>query len=162
MRVAHVIPWRRWQAVAPTCGTATLPTLLRDVDRLFEDVLRGFDGSRTAGQPAFAPDVDVEETETEVRVTADLPGLEEKNVDVSIESELLTISGERQAEAAREERGQRYTERSYGKFRRSVPLPENADVSKATASFAKGVLTVTVPKATEAPSKRRKIDITSA
>jgi HSP20 family protein len=148
--------------VAPAWGTTTLPTLLRDVDRLFEDVLRGFDASRGAGRAAFAPDVDVEETETEFRVTADLPGLEEKNVDVSIEGEVLTISGERQADTAREERGHRHTERSYGKFQRSIPLPESADVSKATARFAKGVLTVTVPKAAEAPSKRRKIEVTSA
>ena len=160
MRVSHVIPWRRSQAVAPAWRVASLPTLFRDVDRLFEDVLRGFEPSTTAGR-VFAPDVDVEETETELRVTVDLPGLEEKNVDVSVESDVLTISGERQAETSREERGRRYTERSYGKFQRSIPLPENADVAKATASFAKGVLTVTVPKA-DAPSKRRKIDVTSA
>ena len=162
MRVAHVIPWRRSQAVAPAWRAATLPTLLRDVDRLFEDVLRGFEPSRAANTPAFAPDLDVDETETEVRVTADLPGLEEKNVDVSVESDVLTISGERQAESTREEGGRRYTERSYGKFQRSIPLPENADVEKATASFAKGVLTVTVPKVADAPSKRRKIDVKSA
>jgi HSP20 family protein len=147
--------------VAPAWGVASLPTLLDGVDRLFEDVLRGFEPS-AAPSRAFAPDLDVEETATEIRVTADLPGLEEKNVDVSIENDVLTISGERQAETSREERGRRYTERSYGKFQRAIPLPENADVAKAAASFAKGVLTVTVPKAADAPTKRRKIDVTSA
>lgn len=161
MRVSQVIPWRRAQAVAPAWGVASLPTFFGDVDRLFEDVLRGFEPSAAAPR-AFAPDVDVHETDAELRVTADLPGLEEKNVDVSVESDVLTISGERQAETSREERGRRYTERSYGKFQRSIPLPENADVAKATASFAKGVLTVTVPKLADAPSKRRKIDVTSA
>lgn len=127
----------------------------REMDRLFEDVLSGW-GVRRA---EFLPAVDVHETEAEIVVTAEVPGLKAEEVDISISNDVLTIRGEKKGE--REEKGRNYhvVERSYGSFHRSVPLPAAVDSEKATASCKEGVLTVSLPKVEKA--KAKKIDIKS-
>jgi HSP20 family protein len=134
------------------------------MDRLLDDFWRG--GEPTAfydrATRGFAPDVDVEETANEVRLKADLPGLSEKDFTVSIEGELLTITGERRGEEEREENGRRWTERTYGKFERTVRLPAEVEPDKASATFANGVLTVAVPKSARSRTQTVKIDVKGA
>src|SRR3546814_16601970 len=87
------------------------------------------------------------ETDTEIRVTAELPGLDEKDVDITVEDGVLTLRGEKRAQVADQERG--YSERSYGRFERRIGLPQGLDRDKAAATFKTGVLTVTLPRRQE-------------
>ncbi len=108
---------------------------------------------------AYAPQVEVTESETDVRVSAELPGLDEKNIEVSLADGVLTIRGEKKAE--QEDKGKNYyrRERSYGAFHRAIALPAEVDEAKAEASFKKGVLTITLPKMPEAQQRVKKIDV---
>jgi HSP20 family protein len=112
------------------------------------------------GVSAYAPRVDVEETDTELRVTVELPGMDEKDVDVSLDRGVLAIRGEKKTE--HQEKGKRahWVERSYGTFQRAIPLPiEAVDQDTINASFKKGVLTVTLPKTADVKRQARKIDV---
>ena len=106
-----------------------------------------------------APVVDVVEKEREYQVSAELPGLEEKDVEVSVADDMLTIKGEKKEE--KEEKAKNYylSERRYGAFQRSFRLPPGVDSAKIEANFQKGVLTVTLPKTPEAQKKEKKIEI---
>jgi HSP20 family protein len=98
--------------------------------------------------------VDVAEMEDEIKVSAELPGLDNEDIDVSLSDDVLTISGEKKEE--KEEKGKNYyrSERSYGAFRRDIPLPSQVDADKVDAVFQKGVLTITLPKTAEAKAKK--------
>jgi len=114
------------------------------------------------GSTDVSPRVDVCETENEIDIDAELPGLEDKDIDLSVSGDLLTIRGEKKGE--REERQKNYyvSERSYGSFERSIRLPFNADPGKISAKFDKGVLHIAVPKPPELASKSAKIQVKSA
>lgn len=115
------------------------------------------------GVPAparFAPRIDVVEREAEYLVTAELPGVEEKDFQLDVHGNVLTIAGEKRAEREEERDGWRWSERSYGSFRRSIQLPVEVDGEKASAAFKNGVLTVTLPKADHA--RVRHIPVTTA
>ncbi|PYL08281.1 MAG: hypothetical protein DME33_07725 [Verrucomicrobia bacterium] len=108
----------------------------------------------------FWPQVDVTETEKEIKVSAEIPGVEPKDLDVSVEDGMLTIKGEKKYEREEKEKGQYRMERSYGSFERAIELPAEVDESKAKAEFKKGVLRLTLPKRPGAPSRRKKIPVT--
>ena len=95
---------------------------------------------------AMAPRVDVSETDTELKIEAELPGIDEKDVEVVLSDGRLTIKGEKKQEKEEKKKDYHMVERSYGSFARSIVLPFEADPDKVKATFAKGVLTVTVPK----------------
>ena len=132
---------------------------------LFDDFFRGWGTDltpwRSVGEvvKAYSPKVDVTDSEREVRVTAELPGMEEKDVEVSFSGDVLTIQGEKRAE--HEEKGQQVyrLERSYGAFCRTIPLPAPVEEGKVSASFKNGVLTVTLPKTAEAQQKAARIPV---
>uniref|UniRef100_A0A7C4L384 Hsp20/alpha crystallin family protein n=1 Tax=Bellilinea caldifistulae TaxID=360411 RepID=A0A7C4L384_9CHLR len=107
----------------------------------------------------FTPRVDVKETDKKVIVTAELPGLDEKDIEISISGDALILRGEKRQEE--EEKGEDYyrMERRYGSFQRVIPLPCEVQVDKAEASYRKGVLTVELPKTPEAQSARKIIPI---
>lgn len=107
--------------------------------------------------PAFAPAFEVRETKDSFVFKADLPGLEEKELDVSITANRVTVSGERKAERSEENDAWYTTERSYGAFSRTFTLPEGADAEHAEAELKQGVLTIVVPKRAEA--KPRKLSL---
>jgi HSP20 family protein len=111
------------------------------------------------GNGQFLPQIDLSETGKEVRVTAELPGLEERDVEVTLGSNMLTIKGEKKEEQEEEKGDYYHSERSYGYFQRAVQLPEGMDTDHAKATFKKGVLKVTIPKKPEAQSTRRKIEL---
>ena len=115
------------------------------VHRLFNTL---FDTPTVASAPArrFAPATDLIESDSHYILRADLPGLSEDDVNVELDGNVLTVSGERRSESEDRKAGYHRVERSYGSFRRSVRLPEGVDAEAITATFDKGVLEITVPK----------------
>ena len=116
------------------------------------------------GQTDFWPRVNVSETENELQVTAELPGVDEKNIDVTVTGDQVTIKGEKRSEVdeKQDEKGRsfRRMERSYGSFERTMALPFDIDPDKVHATFRNGVLTLTLPKPADAKKKSKKIAIT--
>jgi HSP20 family protein len=136
-------------------------TLQREIDRLFDDFGRGLPAFRTPNlTPDLTPTLDVTETDKEIEITAELPGLEEKDVEVNVADNVLTIRGEKKAEKEDKSKNYHVTERSYGAFARTLALPDGIDTDAIKASIAKGVLKVTVPK--PAPAKQKKVEIKTA
>ena len=139
-------------------------SLQREIDRLFEDFGRGFPslagGNGGGNGSMLMPSTDVTETDKEIEITAELPGLEEKDVQVNFADGVLTIRGEKKAEKEEKDKNYRLVERSYGSFERSIALPDGVKPEDVKATIAKGVLTVTIP--TPAPAQAKKIDVQSA
>jgi len=129
-----------------------------DINRLMNDmrtVRRSHNGLRD-----WMPRVDVEERDNEFEVSMDIPGVDKKDVTVSLEDKVLTIKGERKVERNEEEEGKYHcTERRYGSFKRSFTLPSSIDSSKIHARHENGVLSITVPKAEEAREREIKIEV---
>ena len=117
-----------------------------------------FGGNETA-LAGFTPRLDVSENDKELTVEAELPGMDEKDVKVSLEDGLLTIEGEKKEETEKDENGYHHVERSYGSFRRTIPFDAKIDEDKVKAKFKKGVLSITMPKAAEAKEKAKRIQI---
>lgn len=135
-------------------------SLQREVDRLFEDFTRGFPAFSGNGAAKLVPNIDVTETDKQIEITAELPGLEEKDVQINVAGNLLTIRGEKKAEKEEKDKNYRLVERSYGSFERTLELPEGVNADAIKADIAKGVLKVTVPK--PAPAQAKKIEVKSA
>ncbi len=138
----------------------------REMNRLFEDLFSDFPLSTRFGESdfssaAFSPRVDVSETDKAVKVSAELPGMEEKDIAVEMDDSSITIRGEKKEES--EDKGKNWysREQSYGSFHRVIPLPASVEGDKANAKFKKGVLTITVPKRQEEQSNRKSITIES-
>lgn len=153
-------------APAPVNTPDIWRSLRTEMDRLFENftgrfgVMPFFPSRFDTSLSLPSPAVDITEEEGAFKVSAEVPGMEEKDVEVSLSGDTLTIKGEKRQE--REEKGDNLylSERSYGAFQRSFSLPENVDREKIEASFAKGVLTVTLPKSAKAAPK--KIEVKAA
>ena len=125
--------------------------------RLFEDAFSRFLNEPASNRP-WSPAVDIYETENELVVKADLPEVERKDIDVRVENQTLSISGERKFEEKFSENGYHRIERSYGNFVRSFAVPTAFDTEKVAASFKNGVLTVTLPKKEHAKPRQVKVD----
>jgi len=121
-------------------------SLHREMNRLFDDTFRGLDQSESGQARFLAPSLDVHESGDEFCVTADLPGIAPEDIDLQIEGDMLTITGESKREEERDEKGYHLMERSSGSFRRSLRLPFEPDPERITAECKNGVLTVHVPK----------------
>lgn len=134
--------------------------LQQNVSRLIDDFFSATPFSLLAGEGGtYMPKVDVTETDKEIRVSAELPGMTEKDIDVSVARDILTIKGEKKSEHE-EKKGSYYRmERQWGSFERSIPIPEEVDSEKVDAKFSNGVLTVTMPKLKESTTNRKKIKI---
>jgi HSP20 family protein len=131
--------------------------ILRDkMNRLFEDV---YAGREEAGllQGTWAPSVDIYETETELVLTAEVPGIDEKDIEIRIEDNTLIIKGERKLEKEAKEENYHRIERSYGSFQRSFSLPAYVDHEKVQAEHQDGVLKITMPKRVEVKPRKVKI-----
>ena len=135
-------------------------SLQHEIDRLFDDFTRGIPALSTGGAAELLPNLDVTETDKQIEITAELPGLEEKDVQVNLADNVLTIRGEKKAEKEEKDKTYRLVERSYGSFVRSLELPEGVNADAIKASIDKGVLKVTVPK--PAPAQVKKIDVKAA
>ena len=155
MNLKSLIPIGRDRSVA-----SPFMSLQREIDRLFEDFSRGFPTIADNGATALMPSMDVTETDKEIEITAELPGLEEKDVQINIADNILTIRGEKKAEKEQKDKNYRLVERSYGSFERTLELPEGVNADAIKANISKGVLKVTVPK--PAPTQAKKIEVKSA
>lgn len=110
----------------------------------------------------FTPRVDVKEEDNHVVISAELPGIDQKDIDVTVTRDSVRIAGEKKHEEEKEERGYYRRETSYGSFERVIDLPSEVDENKADAQFSKGVLTIRLPKSEQARAKQKKIEIKSA
>lgn len=135
-----------------------------EMDRVFDSFLgRGFGRLPTvwesAGRDAVVPSIDVRETETEFVIEAELPGIDEKDVSVTLNNGVLTLKGDKKSEREEKKDDYHLTERSYGSFQRSFQLADAVDADKVKASFDKGVLKITLPKRPEAVTAEKRIPI---
>jgi HSP20 family protein len=137
-------------------------SLHREMNRLFDDVFRGTSlptasGSQGQGDVGtfVNASMNVSETDKEIRITAELPGVTEQDIDVSLDDDVLTIRGEKKFERKDDKENFHFVERSYGTFQRSLRLPFPVDPDQVQASFENGVLTVTVPKTGRQERSRR-------
>jgi len=135
--------------------------LQREIDRVFEDVFSSGSGSNPGGRSGSmmnAPRIDLQDSEGELRLHADLPGVQASDLDVRVDGDVLTIRGERKAESERNEQNFHVMERSHGRFQRSIQLPFAPDPDEVEASVREGVLEVRIPK--RAPQERsRRIEV---
>jgi HSP20 family protein len=134
--------------------------LRHEMDSLFDNFFRGFELEPFEGRiGTFAPRMDVSESDKEITVTAELAGIDEKDIEVSLSDDMLTIKGEKKEE--KEDKGKDYyrMERSYGSFSRTIALPSEVQADKVDATFKKGVLKVTLPKSEKAVKATQKVAI---
>jgi HSP20 family protein len=160
-------------AAAPVKGSSyPLVSLRKEIDRLFDDFAMSWSGwpfgrrmledwpLRMPEMEIAAPAVDFAETDEGYRITAELPGMDGKDVEVSVSDDVLTIKGEKREEKDEKRKGYQLSERRYGMFQRAFALPAGVDATKISAEFAKGVLAVTMPKTEQAKQKKaRKIEV---
>jgi HSP20 family protein len=151
-------------------------TLRREVDRLFDDFGLGrwqsptFARSSSDLDPFWrtgiswpkAPAVDVAETDKAYEVTAELPGMDESNIEVKLADDVLTIKGEKKEEKEEKNKDYYVSERRFGSFQRSFTVPAGVDAGKIEANFKNGVLTITLPKSAQAQKSEKKIEIKKA
>ncbi|MGI6386985.1 MAG: Hsp20/alpha crystallin family protein [Desulfomonilia bacterium] len=160
-------PWRWGRRSVPAgreIETHPLDLFQREMNRLFDDFFKGFGlrppgGEETEAAGVFYPQIDMTEDENSIYVTAELPGLDEKEIDINLSKDSLTIKGEKREE--REEKGKEsyYMERSFGTFSRVIPIPVEVNPDKVEATFKKGVLNITLPKAQKEKKEQKKIKI---
>lgn len=136
----------------PRHDSGVFGMLQREIDRVFDDV------GRASWAPLFgagaAVSMDYAETKDGIELTAELPGLEEKDVKVTFADRMLTISGEKSESKDEKDKNYRFVERSYGAFSRTVELPADVEADKITASLTNGVLKVSVPRVAKAEPKQ--------
>ncbi len=138
-------------------------SLQKEMNTIFDDFFKRSDLMPFEREPkrfgTFSPSVDVKDNSKDVTIKAELPGMDEKDIEVSLTEGAITIKGEKKEE--KEDKGKNYyrMERSYGSFSRTIPLPTGIDSEKASAVFKKGVLTITIPKTEEAKAKIKKIKV---
>ena len=163
----ELVPWRnrrRNVGIRPSEESYPLATLQRQMNRLFDDFfgdLGDLSPFRGLGRDVdgFVPRMDIAETDKDITITAELAGIDDKDAEISIHNDVLTIQGEKKTEHEEKE-GERYlSERSYGSFSRSLTLPAEVDQDKIDASFKKGVLTVKLPKLPTEETKAKKIKV---
>jgi len=166
MSMRDLIPWGRTSNQAPSNygGEQQNPLLAlhRDMNRLFDDMWRSFEMPMTSLGRSWPmagnwPHLEISATDTEVRVTAEIPGLDEKDLEILLEDNVLTLRGEKRAENA--DKAHHFSERFYGRFERQIPLGTEVEEDRVTASFRNGVLTVTLPKTERAQSRAKRIAI---
>ena len=164
MRIKNLLP----AVTRPSGRDADHPfySLQHQMNSLFDDFFSGFDVAprslATGGLGAFSPSIDVKESDKDFIIRAELPGVDDKDVEVAVTNNAVTIKGEKKEE--KEDKGENYyyMERSYGSFNRVIPLEMETDANKAEASFKNGILNITIPKRTSAKTKGTKVPIKAA
>ncbi|HEY8503831.1 MAG TPA: Hsp20/alpha crystallin family protein [Gemmataceae bacterium] len=143
--MSALMPWQsRWGG------------LLDSFRKEFDDLVRRFGGPMEEAREVaqWAPRVDVEESEKEIVVKADIPGVDPKDIEVSVSDSSLILRGERKEEREEKKKDYHRVERFFGRFYRQIPLPSGAETDKISATCSKGVVTVTIPKKAEAQPKK--------
>lgn len=151
------------RSLAPTSRSRRTPALpsLMDPFRLMDSLLSDVVGTRSgnAGDLLAQPRMNIEDKGNEIRVTAELPGVGETDVEVTLDDDLLIIAGEKRQEEEVDQGGMRLVERAFGRFRRAIQLPFVPDPNELDAQFRDGVLTITIPKDAKQRSKQRRIEV---
>ncbi len=149
------VPVRREDWVSP------FYSLQKEINRIFDNFFNELTPSRFFGDSfgSFVPSVDVKEKDDEFVVTVELPGMDAKDVDISISDDILTLRGEKKEEKEEKEGNYYRRECSYGSFHRDIPLPAEVEPDKVEAEFKRGVLTVHLPKKPESQRKAKKIQV---
>jgi len=136
-----------------------LNTLQDRMNRLFRDSAAAEERDQSLATSAFAPPVDVYEDEHNITLKIEVPGIDEKDIDVRIENNTLTVHGERKFEKEEKEENFRRVERQYGSFTRSFTVPTTVDAEKVSANYDKGILKITLAKKAEAKPKQIKVNV---
>jgi len=163
-----LVPWRdKSQTPAPREDYHDpFLTFRREVDRMFDDFFSGF-GRRAIGAPfgswgAPTPSMDLTENDKEIVVTAEMPGLDQEDFEVTVSGDLLTLKGEKKAEHEHRNGDAYYMERRFGSFSRSVRLPFEVKDEKVDARYEKGLLTIRLPKPADMQHQARRIEVRTA
>lgn len=160
MAIKNLVPFGKKSIPIRREGENPFSLLRREMDSLFDNFFRGLDMEPFESRfSAFTPKVDVTESDKEIKVSAELPGMDEKDIEVSLQNDMLTIKGEKNAE--KEDKGKDYyrMERSYGSFSRTISLPVEVETDKVEAMFKNGVLSITLPKTARAVAETKKIAV---
>src|ERR1700724_2468876 len=153
MRLTSLVPFRDGGALTrPDFG---LFGLHREIDRLFNEFAQGIGPSAK-----IIPNIDISETDKAIEVSAEMPGLERKDVEISIDDDTLTIRGEKKVEESQGDKNVQHSERTYGVFLRVLQLPPGVDPSSVQATMSNGVLKITIPK--PAKPEPKKIEVKDA
>jgi HSP20 family protein len=156
-----LIPWRTKQHNGLPAESTPLATLRNEMDRLFDSFIREpfgmLDWPAFMGGEKWWPAVDLSESDKEVTVRAEIPGIDPKELDVTVTGSQLVISGEKKESSEKTEKGFYHNEARYGSFRRVIPLPEGVDSEHVDASYANGVLTLKLQKTPAAAAKKIEI-----
>lgn len=160
MAIKDIVPFGKKNVPGRHEEDHPFAVLRREMDSLFDNFFRSFDlepfGGRERG---FSPKVDISENDKEINISAELPGMDEKDIDISLQDDVLSIKGEKKEE--KEDKGKDYyrMERVYGSFIRTIPLPAEVETDKIAARFRKGVLSITLPKTARAVQETKKIAV---
>ena len=158
-------------APAQTSAPDIWQSFRSEMDRLFDrfgfpSLRRVFDiepAWRSASSFSFSvPAIDMSEDEKAYKISAELPGIDAKDIDVSVSGDMLVLKGEKRQEKEEKDKNYHFSERAYGSFQRAFDLPASVDRDKVAADFSKGVLTITLPKTPEAQKQQKKIEVKSA
>ncbi|MBE0599448.1 MAG: Hsp20/alpha crystallin family protein [Desulfuromonadales bacterium] len=158
----ELMPWRR-RGEMESGRTEEMWPMRRAFESMFDDFFRGFPRMGMMEEMfggGTMPRINMEETEGAYRIDAELPGVEEKDIDVSVRGNMLTIRGERREEKTEKEKGQEiFRECRYGNFERTLQLPMEVDIDRINATYRSGVLHIELPKTAEAKEKVKKIEV---
>lgn len=160
MSIRNLVPFGKKNVSVRREEESPFALLRRNIDSVFDNFFRGFEMEPFESRfGVFSPKVDVVENDKEIKVSAELPGMDEKDIDISLNRNTLTIRGEKKEE--KEQKGKDYyrMERSYGSFSRTIPIPVEVETDKIEAQLKKGVLTVTLPKSAKAIEDSKKIPV---
>ncbi|MFO1242238.1 MAG: Hsp20/alpha crystallin family protein [Rickettsiales bacterium] len=161
-KVFSIMPWRDLSTTGDDTGWHSLQRLQRDVDTIFDRILQGSVTGRSSEVQGFAPRLDIAESSEAYHLTAELPGVSEKDIDLQINDGVLTLKGEKKSEVKQEDKNYHRIERHYGSFQRSIALPAEVDEASIKARFQNGVLEIDLPKAKDQKPKSKKIEIASS
>jgi HSP20 family protein len=165
MPIRELLPsiWKRNDMSSKRVDEQPFYSLQREMNSLFDDFFKGFDlaplGREREHFNIFSPSIDIKENDKEVSIKVELPGMDEKDIEVSLTDDALSIKGEKKEEKEDKSKNYYRMERSYGSFSRTAQLPTGIDSQKADAVFKNGVLTITVPKTEEAKAEVKKIKV---
>jgi HSP20 family protein len=152
----EIAPWKASREVA---SLTDLEKMRQGMDRLWDSFFEGWPFRRGEEAAGWVPSLDVSETKTDIIVKAEVPGMDPKDIDISLSNEVLTIKGERKQEREEKDENYHFVERSFGSFARSVRLPNEVKGEKISASYRDGILKVVLPKSEEAKKKEIKIKV---
>jgi len=164
MNFRELTPWNRGSRARATLANDQNPFLAlhREVNRLFDDVFHGLDAPTIGGLGSWTtgwPTIEISDGEKEIRVVAEVPGLDAKDVEVLFEDGVLILRGEKRSET--EDKDRQFSERFYGRFERRIPLGTDVEQERIDANFKNGLLTITAPKSARASERRRRIAVQS-